>query len=494
MKSSLNEDLIVKRFQERAGYRLADVAEVGLPVYSLNAQVLTLAHKRLPPIEEFLLRCLSMSLSSVDEISKYLGLTREVLKPAFATLAQTENIALSAHEGLQSWTLTKKGNATLQASEIIAPEQRTFQIHFDAILRKPTLYRYQKPLKHKELIEEGLLEIEIYPPKRPQLNEISPGDIERVLKAVPGLTEQRRDVLAIRSIENIKKGFIRAVALLFKGTTENDVQLAFIIDGLLSTPHELAFARTEGFRRLLTLILADPLERGEVEAAKGSVEISNALVSEAHIVDASTLHAEVKVAEETEALRLAESEKERTVLLERLTHAEAELEKLRSAARQLPVRDIYVLDHPPLLQDALILANKRVMIISPWIRAKVVNHDFLKKLELLLQRGVAVYIGFGTSDEKDKTENLYENDRLALGKLRQLAQTYSHFCLERLGNTHAKVLIKDSEFLAVTSFNWLSFRGDPGRTFRDEQGTLVRQSEYVDNKFDELVTRFNKIP
>jgi hypothetical protein len=62
------------------------------------------------------------------------------------------------------------------------------------------------------------------------------------LKTVPGLTDQRRDVLAVRSIENIKKGFIRAVGLFFKGSKESDPQLAFVIDGMLSTPHELAFA------------------------------------------------------------------------------------------------------------------------------------------------------------------------------------------------------------------------------------------------------------
>jgi hypothetical protein len=42
----------------------------------------------------------------------------------------------------------------------------------------------------------------------------------------------------------------------------------------------------------------------------------------------------------------------------------------------------------------------------------------------------------------------------------------------------------------VTSFNWLSFRGDPDKTFRDEQGTLIQQAEHVDNKFNELVKRF----
>ena len=490
----MNEDLSIKRFQERAGYRLADVAEVGLPVYSVNVQVLTHAHKRLPPIEEFVLRCLSMDLSSVDEISQYLGLARQVLIPAFAILAQTENIALTARQGMQSWSLTKKGQTTLLACELIAPEERTFQIHFDAILRKPTHYRFHRLLRHKDLTEEGLKEIEVHPPRRPQLSEVSSGDIERFLKAVPGLTEQRRDVLAVRSIENIRKGFIPAVALLFKGANDNETQLAFIIDGMLSMPHELEFARTEGFKRLVTQMMTDTLEKGEVTSAKESADVTSALLSEAREIDTSTVHAEVHVAEQAEALRLAEGLLERDALRERLRQAEESLQQLRTAAKELPVRDIYVLDHPPLLQDALLHAKERVMIISPWIRAKVVNQDFIKKLEMLLARQVAVYIGFGTSDEKDKTENLYDNDRLALDKLRQLEQKYPSFCLNRLGNTHAKVLIKDSEFVAVTSFNWLSFRGDPDRTFRDEQGTLIQKPEYVDNKFTELVKRFNKLP
>ncbi len=34
-------------------------------------------------------------------------------------------------------------------------------------------------------------------------------------------------------------------------------------------------------------------------------------------------------------------------------------------------------------------------------------------------------------------------------------------------------LIKDNEFAAVTSFNWLSFKGDPKHDFRDKQGVLL---------------------
>src|SRR5260370_36072909 len=101
-----------------------------------------------------------------------------------------------------------------------------------------------------------------------------------------------------------------------------------------------------------------------------------------------------------------------------------------------------------------------------------------------------VFHGFGTSEQKDNTENMFPHDQLALEKLRQLADKYPSFRLKHLGNTHAKVLLKASEFEAVSRFHWLSFRGDPDNTCRDERGTLIRQPEHVQNKFDDLVQQF----
>ena len=486
----MNEELLIKRYQQRPGYRIADIAEVGLPVYSLNMEVLTLFHKRIPAIEEFLLRCMAMNLYSVDEISQYLGLSREVLRPAFANLAQTENIALTAERGIQSWALTQKGRITLDSNEIIAPEERTFPIHFDAIFRKPTLYRFQKLLKYKDIKEEGLVEIEIYPQKRPQLSEISTGDIERILKNIQSLTEQRRDVLAIRSFDNVKKGFIRAVALLFRGCSDdNEIQLGFMIDGRLSTEHELAFAQTEGFTRLVSKLISGSVEHPEIQDAKQNIQLSPSHEAAAVEIDASLIDAELRVGENEEGLRLADSEHEKALLLQRLKESEETLEKLRVEARRLPIRNIYVLDHLPLLQDAITNAQQRVMIISPWIAAKVVNRDFVRRLEQLLERRGSVYIGYGIST--DETQDLHPRDRAAREDLRQLADKYSNFYFVRLGNTNAKILIKDSEFAAVTSFNWLSFKGDPRRVFRDEQGVLIQEPGLVDQKFDELILRFN---
>ena len=53
------------------------------------------------------------------------------------------------------------------------------------------------------------------------------------------------------------------------------------------------------------------------------------------------------------------------------------------------------------------------------------------------------------------------------------------------------MLVCDRTFMVVTSFNWLSFKGDPKRTFRDERGLLVSLPEQIDAQFEELLGRFS---
>lgn len=75
--------------------------------------------------------------------------------------------------------------------------------------------------------------------------------------------------------------------------------------------------------------------------------------------------------------------------------------------------------------------------------------------------------------------------------LRELADEFANLLLRRLGDTHAKVLIQDSEFYVTTSFDWLSFRGDPSRPFREEWGTMVRDCRAVDELYDKVAKRFD---
>ena len=51
--------------------------------------------------------------------------------------------------------------------------------------------------------------------------------------------------------------------------------------------------------------------------------------------------------------------------------------------------------------------------------------------------------------------------------------------LVKLSNTHEKVLIKDNEYMVITSFNWLSFKGSPDKGFRQETGYYTESKEVI---------------
>lgn len=175
-----------------------------------------------------------------------------------------------------------------------------------------------------------------------------------------------------------------------------------------------------------------------------------------------------------------------------MREAQARLAELEERQKRRGVRQVYVYEHPRLLEKALHACQKRLMIISPWIRAQVVTPDFLKKLKEALERSVAVYIGYGISDEEQGEPR--KADKEAEEKLAKLAKRYQNFCFVRFGDTHAKVLICDSKFSVTGSFNWLSFKGDPDRAFRDEQSVLVEIPEHVEGVFRENLKRFESQP
>ena len=58
-----------------------------------------------------------------------------------------------------------------------------------------------------------------------------------------------------------------------------------------------------------------------------------------------------------------------------------------------------------------------------------------------------------------------------------------------LNNTHEKVLICDNDFLVITSFNWLSFKGDPKFGFRQETGYYTEIEEGIKKMKENLSQR-----
>ena len=141
---------------------------------------------------------------------------------------------------------------------------------------------------------------------------------------------------------------------------------------------------------------------------------------------------------------------------------------------------ISVFEHAGLLQDALMFAKERILLISPWIRGNVVNEGFCNLVQAALRRGVKVTIAYGY-------EEALSDDQRSINRLCQIAKS-SGLEFLRHQNTHAKVLIVDHCYV-TSSFNWLSFQGSENRTYRMEEGTKFMSKEFADDSYQAMTTK-----
>ncbi|MDQ2832163.1 MAG: phospholipase D-like domain-containing protein [Acidobacteriota bacterium] len=478
---------IAQRFSSRDGLCLRDYVEVALPVYHLRLRAITIAHKNVPPIEEFILRALAMEICSFDALAAFLGLDERVLQPALLSLIDSDDVVANPAAGDSEFALTPKGKITAAQHVMSTTEERTFPLYFDALTRKSLWYRNEQLIDYREMKSKGPREIANYPSVRPKAGDLRVAEIDAVLKSLHASTETRRDLVAIRGIESCRKWFVPALALIYSREGNTDLQVGVVIGGKLSSEHERVLPSLPSFSDFLKDAI--PV-RSEVQSDLASVEEDNSeALKTSEELQSAIAEAHSKKAVIEDGLSASAATIEENELRERLGQLEEEIVRLSAEAGALPVRNLYVYDHPLLLRDALKSAKKRLLIISPWIRGEVVDKDFLKDLEILLKAGVDVYVGHGIS--ANATRNPKAADAAAKVELEQLAASYPNLHFVRIGNTHAKVLIKDHEFAAITSFNWLSFRGDPNKTYRDEQGVLLQRRDLVDSKFAEVVQPFS---
>lgn len=449
-------DQIARQFNERAGYRVVDFEEVGLPVYRVVSTVLTLQPKAYSAIEEFVLRAVELGLNEPADVAGFLGINRKIVEGTASMLVQDDDVVVEPNGRLR---LTAKSERVLRGEQLIRPREQSLVFWFDGLTRKPIRTDDLRLVAPKYLKERGIREIRPFPAKKPAPEDIKGDELHRALRSPPTPQETQTQILQVKSIGKAYIYFIPAYALIYRSDATDDVQVGFVIDERLSEAHEAAFAASEGPARL---------------------GIKTAILKPEPVKDASGLNLPVGPAAE----KFAASNKKRQQAIGRFRERAAPSTSPTVGDTVGDVEMIAVYDHPPLLQEALAKASTRLIIISPWITDAVVDGRFLAQLRLLLDRGVEVHIGYGLGDDVGKPPRAVE-------ELEKLASARSNFSFVRLGDTHAKILIKDTDWLVTTSFNWLSFKGDPKRTFREEWGTKVAIPRQVEEQSEKLLKRLH---
>ena len=146
---------------------------------------------------------------------------------------------------------------------------------------------------------------------------------------------------------------------------------------------------------------------------------------------------------------------------------------------------LIVTDFPQYRREAIRHAKERLLIISPWLRASVVNDEFMQELEQAIRRGVVIDVAAGISEKHDD-DPLAQSHTSAISRLVTLASKYPGKMRLHKWSSHEKFLLADQSFIEGT-FNWLSFQGVNDRHYRRERGTLTVDRELTNEVYSELI-------
>lgn len=466
----LSPEKIVESADRRPGFRVVTYREIGLPVFSMKPLVTIQEHSEIGPIEEYVLRSIDLGISRSPDIASYLGLPDKIVNHQLGTLAY-ENMVAKIVETLDTYSLTPSGLTRLKEKGRKCIEKEVLPIVVDGITRQVLPNTSDSFLRNRDLGDMGLDPLPPIPRAAPRGDELDVAGINHALEMFSLNSRIDKKVIQVEALIGRNYLLFRpALAIAFKSDNGRSVSIGFAIDGVMSEAHERHYMRGDDARK--SAIFGNIFDSG-----KRRKEVQ-------HV--ARELREDVNIELVGFRTQSANNGRRKTLSLKKRT-----LAGTQDTQNQDSVRPISVYEHPGILENALNSASQRVLIISPWIRRKVVGKTFLGNLRRCLERGVEVTIAYGI-DRDDKNANYH--DKKAEADLVHLSKGYTNFRLMRKGNTHAKVLIKDSEFYVTTSFNWLSFKGDPSQPFREEEGTYVEGRKRVDEYYNRLMQRINEHP
>lgn len=488
---------IARRFaRQRPGYELVSYREVALPLFRCELSAMVAEQKPIGPVHEFVLRAVAEGIRQHDEIAGLLGLEKDIARDVAVQLMRDDEIVLGAEgpAATNALTLTAKGRRTVEdlvQSRLVETEMSVF---VDGLTREVVAVIGSKRLgafRANDAKARGLPLVPAHPRRPPKLSEIKDAELNSVLSEETKGRQTKRQVVGISELRRAQRFARPGIALAFRSEDTGEVQVSLLIDGNFSERHDEAFGRSLKFSSLqITDETWTPFENVVEEA------LSPELVGQAAppAVTEDLAERSREASDEQKELRAAiESAHQAEVedLKQRLEEAEQRERALLAKFEDISVRHVPVFDHPDYLRKALTKSKQRILIISPWIRANVVDASLLRLIEEAAGRDVKILIGYGIGERRDEPA-ASDKDRDAERKLQNLARQYRSLHVMKLGDTHAKVLISDSAWAIVTSFNWLSFKGSRSLKFRDERGMYVGLPDKVDELFNEYSLRFQR--
>lgn len=471
----MTPELAARKFQFREGFHLVDYGEVGLPIFRLTLEAITMAPRFMPTIQEFAMRCLALGETREMDIANMLGLKLDIVVGAMNVLISDGYVAREPNsDGADAFHLTDAGKLRLLVDRMEVPQEEMIVIDYDGVRRMPLRLTGESVVRPALLQGTGAVQIRPYPAEAPGVGDLAIPEISKVIRRQKS-EDFRRTVLSLKRIVRRNNLFREGVALVYAADKSDEVQVAFVIDGKLSDAYELAFAQHGGpkkmgfVRAVAESDLSKKLERMVGRTMYRSMPDRNAMKAARKLeVDGLVEVDSVRRAAAGSQLRRS------SPLAVALAAAEKRLETARQEMDAFEVRPLACYEQTELLDTALKKARKSLVITSAGIQSFIVNSARLRDIDLLIGEGVQVeiesYLAVPTEPRSGgKYDPLWELARRA---------AKGGLTLRKGGKQDFFFLVQDDELAVISTRPF--FGAASRRTgFMRVQGLVTRKPEFV---------------
>lgn len=423
------------------GHILLAAEPSAIPASILTVDVLAEQAEDLEASSKYALRAMLNGIDTVEDLELFLGLDEGDTANVVAALLVAEFIDYRPppEGGARRLSLLPAGQEAARDASITRPKSTTVQVIYDRLANNVTNWRKQQVLRSAQA-KANPARI-LIPPSTSmpvQLENLNSAAISTAL----GLRNDTFRILGVSGVTENRNYYRDAILLVFKDIDSNALRLGVEIDGQWSEPHAAALDAIGAVERL-------GLSTAPNEETYEPVDEPGKRLSREEVIAVQAAMAQQDYAHDADTLS-------------------------RSAIRWLGVYE-----HPLYLDEALSNSQRRLLIISPWITRSVVTGQWVSRLEQLARTAdVTIFWGFGDNEKTDHS---------ATADLHAAAKRSRRLAVVRVDDTHAKILVGD-DFYIKTSFNWLSFRGDRSRKYRQEEGDLVQDQVLADGAYEKYMT------
>jgi hypothetical protein len=490
------EDLLTLARQKFPDCEPTHLFEAAIPIYFLNVLVEALEPQKLSSFESYFLHAVAAEVQTLEEIAWLYGIDENDLLAPGATLLKYNYIRQGVPQGgKRPIYLTDKGRQALGKETLPpVPTRRGARMHFNALTWTPIPYEKQMVAPVERVDSEGYC---ILPPEKyekPTLGDLLIDKVKEVLHGSPYFHD--REIIALLELQTVKPEYLAPVQVVCLQQKTDQVQ-------------RLAIFRRNVYQRAESGILQRLLETGKFQIPDDAILLKPPVIQGAHFLPQIVIQtANTLVANETEVHDLkteleetskkrasSQSHDERTQLEIRIHELERVLQQKQEEnallLQQLEQHRVELLkteEHRGILERALKEAKQEVIIISPWLNRRTCDDALCALVAKAVKRGVQVRIGYGITEGKDRQDD--DRNRANAQRVKNAMKNAvdkegkvalgGKLDIQRISDTHQKILLCDRSFGILGSFNWLSYRGELDAQYRTEISSVFHDPTVIE--------------